>query len=312
MVRTKVVLTLFAFFSDGDKTRGTAQKELLRSFADTYNLYFLLLDLVNEITTYAEQRQEENRERAQAMHTDYRANPRFVQNRFAAQLFNNRTLRRQLEQEKLSWDTSHDAVAALYKQIAETSIYEEYMRSPETSYESDKLLWRKIFSNILADNSELEKGLEELEVSLDAASWTSDMNTVISYIVKTIKRFREDAGADQPLLEMFDSEEEVEFAKRLLALAIDHSEEYERLISDKLKNWDAERVAFMDMIILKTALAEILNFPDIAIQVSLNEYLDIAREFSTDNSPQFINGMLDQIAKEQARQNKLFKALTLN
>lgn len=311
-MRTKVVQTLFAFFSDSGKTRSTAQKELMRSFSDTYNLYFLLLSLVDEVTSYASESISDAQERAQAMHTYFNANPRFVQNRFAKQLFDNRTLRHYIEEQKLSWDAAHDVVATLYKKITEWDTYKEYMASEESSYEADKMIWRKIFTYIFANSEDLEHGLDELEVVLDASSWTTDMNVVISYIIKTIKRFNEDNGADQPLLEMFDSEDEVEFATKLLRTTIEHSDEYEKLISEKLKNWDAERVAFMDMIILKTALAEILNFPDIAIQVSLNEYLDIAREYSTDNSPQFINGILDQIAKEEAKQNKLFKALTLN
>ena len=305
LVRTKVIFALFAYYTDGDKTRLSAEKELLRSFSDTYNLYFLLLELVNYLTSYAQQRQDEAQEKAVAMHQDYNANPRFVNNRFARQIFENRTLRRYTEEHNLSWDSAHDSVALLYKQMLDSQFYQDYMNSQESSYEADKAVWRKIYTQLVADSEEMETALDELEVVLDARSWTSDVNIILSFIIKTIKRFKPDSDADQPLLEMFSSEEEVDFAKGLLRATIEHSDEYERMIEQALQHWDKERVAFMDMVILKTAIAELINFPDIALQVTLNEYLDIAHEYSTDNSPQFINGVLDQIIKQQHNSNKL-------
>lgn len=283
----------------------------MRSFSDTYNLYCLLLMLVDELTDYARKRIEEGQEKALAMHIDYNPNPRFVNNRFADQLFQNRQLRHIAEDQQLSWDSAHEAIASLYKQITETDIYKDYMSAQESSYDADKTLWRKLFTFFLPDNPTLENALDELEVSLDGSGWTADDNVVMSYVVKTIKRFNEDNGADQPLLQMFDHEEELTFAKKLLKETIAHSEEYEKMIEDKLKNWDAERIAYMDMLIMKTAIAELFAFPDIAAQITINEYLDIAREYSTDNSPQFINGMLDEIIKEQTKQGKMLKGLAI-
>lgn len=311
LVRTKVILTLFAYFQDKEKIWHTAEKELLRAFSDTYNLYFLLLDLINELTSYAQERIDEAQERAHAMHTDYNPNPRFVNNRFAAQLFNNRHLRRHLEEQGLVWDTAHEAIGLLFKQITESDIYKEYMSQVESTYEADKAVWRKIFTFLLPDNEHLEAAFDELEVALDGSCWTADMNMMMTYVVKTIKRFKEENGADQPLLEMFDREEEVLFAKTLLRQTIEHSDEYSAMIEEKLHNWDAERIAFMDMLILKTALAELFAFPEIALQITLNEYLDIAREYSTENSPQFINGILDEIVKEQVGKGNMIKAGSL-
>lgn len=311
LVRTKVILTLFAYFQDAEKTKFSAEKELLRSFSDTYNLYFLLIDLINQLTSYAQLKIDEGKEKAQALHIDYNPNPRFVNNRFAEQVFENRQLRHHIDEQKLSWDTVSDSVGLLLKQIYDSDIYKEYMNAQESSYEADKNVWRKIFTFILPDNPNLENALDELEVVLDGNCWTSDMDVVMSYVVKTIKRFKEENGADQPLLEMFDHEEELEFAKQLLKETISHSDEYQTLIEQKLKNWDAERIAFMDMLIMKTALAELFTFPEIAVQITINEYLDIAREYSTDNSPQFINGLLDEIIKEQTKQGNMVKGLTL-
>ena len=312
LVRTKVLLTLFAYYQNEGKTKFTAEKELMRSFSDTYSLYFLLLDFVNELTTLAQQKIDDAQERAQAMHTDFNANPRFVQNRFARQLFENRTLRHYLEDQKLSWDAAHDAVENVYRQLIDSDFYKDYMSSTETSYEADKAVWRKIFTYLLADSEQMENAFDELEVTLDASGWAADMNVILSYVVKTIKRFREENGADQPLLEMFDSEDEVDFAKKLLRLTIEHSDEYEQLIADALKNWDADRIAFMDKLILKTSLAEIFGFPSIAVEITMTEYLDLAHEYSTESSPQFINGVLDQIIRRAKAENRLLKAVPMN
>ncbi len=311
LVRTKVVKSVFAYYNDTELGITTLEKHLLRSFSDVYNLYFLQLELVNYLTSYADERLSEAKERAQAMHADFNANPRFINNRFAQQLFENKMLRHYVNESKLSWESAHDSVSSLYKQITDSKLYKDYMASSESSYEADKTVWRKIFAQLLAGNPQLESALEELEITLDASDWAADMDIVMSFVVKTIRRFREDSDADQPLLEMFDTEDEVSFAKTLLKSTIKNTENYEKMVADCLKNWDPERIAFMDRVILNVALAELFNFPDIPVQVTLNEYLDIAREYSTENSPQFINGVLDEVIKRQRKTNPATKFLTL-
>jgi N utilization substance protein B len=157
----------------------------------------------------------------------------------------------------------------------------------------------------------LQTALEEMELVLDQNYWTQEIDIILSYVVKTIKRFKQTNGDDQPLLQMFDSEEEVNFAKDLLRLSIEKHEEYNELVVSHLKNWDADRIAYMDKIILQTALTEILNFPDIALEVSLNEYLEIAKEYSSEKSHIFINGILDEILRKYKQENNLLKAMML-
>ncbi len=312
MVRTKVVQTLFSL-SAGDAVPATftAEKELLKDFDNAYSLYILLLDLVDEITSLEQQHIEEEQERAQIMHVDYNPNPRFVNNRFAAQLFNNKTLRRYKEERHIGWDIAHTTLNTLHQEIITSDIFNDYLSAEETSYEADKLIWRKIFTTIFASNPQLESALEELEVALDGKNWCTDMDIIISYIIKTIKLFKEENGDEQALMESFYTEDELAFGKKLLRSAIENANEYNNLIDAKLRHWDAERIAYMDRIILQTALAELMTFPDIAIQVTMNEYLDIAREYSTDNSPQFINGILDEILHDLKAENKLLKAVMI-
>ena len=144
---------------------------------------------------------------------------------------------------------------------------------------------------------------------MDFQGWTTEVDLVLTYIDKTIKRFDEKNGDNQPLLEMFNSEDELIFAKDLLRLTIEHSEEYKQLIAGALHNWEAERIAYMDYIILITAITEIVHFNDIALEISLNEYIEIAKEFSGEKSYIFINGILNKIVMDLKQENKIFKSV---
>ncbi len=311
MVRTRVVQTLFAYYQDPDKTVTTARRELTKSFADTYDLYFALLDFANVLTAYAQQQLEEQIGRAKATHSNWTPNRRFVQNRWAQQLFDNRALRRRVEEQHLSWDSGMPAVMDVYKRLTMSDFYRQYMEAESCTYEDDKRVWRLIYQNLLANNEVLADALDEMEVTLDKANWTVDVDIVLSYVVKTVKRFNEDSTPDMPLLEMFDNEDELQFATTLLEKTIAGHEQFESLINAHLKGWDADRIAYMDRVILETALAEILEFEDIALTVSMNEYIELAKSYSGDKSYMFINGILTEILRELKNSGDCFKALTL-
>lgn len=299
MVRTRVMQTLFAYYTDGEKTPSQARKELVKSFSDTYNLYMMLLALADELTTYAQNQIAEQEQRAKITHQKFTPNRRFADNSFAAQVFQNRTLRRVMEAGHLTWDAGLNAMPALFKKLQEQYYYQLFMEKEQPTYEEEKELWKKIYSMLLPDNEDLITALEEMEVCLDQQNWETDLNVVLSYVVKTIKRFSLDNSADQPLLEMFDSEDELQFAQQLLEQTIAHKPEYDKTVEEHLKNWDMERIPLMDRVLLVMALTELNQFPEIAHQVSLNEYIELAKEYSSDKSYVFINGILDEILKEQ-------------
>lgn len=309
MVRTRVIQTLFAYYKDPDKTLLTARKELRKSFADTYDLYFILLDFTNELTAYAQRQLEEQTNRARATHSDWMANRRFVENRFAQQLFDNRALRARIQEQRLTWDSGMPAVVEIYRRLTESDFYRKYMEAETCSYEDDKRLWRQIYQYLLTNSEVLSDALDEMEVVLDRTHWTTDADIIISYIIKTIKRFKENSDSDIPLLEMFDNEEEAQFANTLLEKTIEGHDQFEQMINSHLKGWDADRIAYMDRIILETALAEILTFEDIALTVSMNEYIELAKEYSGDKSYMFINGILTEILRDLKNDGECFKAL---
>jgi N utilization substance protein B len=177
------------------------------------------------------------------------------------------------------------------------------------TYEDEKTLWRKVYGSLLLESEELTSALEEMEVALDHEGWTTDIDMVITYVIKTIKHFKESDSDDLPLLDMFGSEEELTFAKDLLQWSIEQSEENKTLIAKSLQNWEADRVAYMDQIILLVALAEIRNCNEIALEISMNEYIEIAKEYSSDKSYIFINGVLNRIVNDLRADNQLFKVI---
>lgn len=309
LVRTRVIQTLFAFYKDGEKSSLTARKELLKSFSDTYSLYMLMLAFAEELIRCAEEHIEENKTRAAITHQTYNPNRNFVNSIVAQQLFNNSRLRNYLNENHLYWDAAHSSINAIYKQLLESSYYTEFMALEAPTYDDDKQLWRKIFGSLLLNNPELETALEELEVVLDHQNWTTDIDLVLTYIVKTIKRFKAEKGDDQDLLEMFDSEAELLFAKDLLRLAIEHADEYKEMVVAAAQNWEAERIAYMDHMILLAAITEIIHFNDIALEISMNEYIELSKEYSSEKSYTFINGILNKVVKDLKQEGKLFKVV---
>ena len=309
LVRTKVVQTLFAHYKGSDHTSLSARKTLLNKFSSTYSLYMMMLSFADELTTYAEEQIAENQRRATVLHQTYNANRNFVNNRIAQQLFNNRRLRNYMENEHLRWDVGMSAVEYTYKMLIDSPFYKEFMELEAPTYEDEKTLWRKIYGTLLLESEELTSALEEMEVALDHEGWTTDIDMVITYVIKTIKRFKTSDGDELPLLDMFGSEEELTFAKDLLHWSIEQSEENKSLIAKSLQNWEADRVAYMDQIILLVALAEIRNCNEIALEISMNEYIEIAKEYSSDKSYVFINGVLNRIVNDLRADNQLFKVI---
>ena len=309
LVRTKVVQTLFAHYSGSNHTALSARKTLLNKFSSTYSLYMMMLSFADELTTYAEEQIAENQKRATVLHQNYKANRNFVNNRIAQQLFNNRRIRNYMENEHLSWDVGMSAIESTYKKLLETPFYKEFMALDSPNYEDEKALWRKIYSTLLLENEDLMSALEEMEIALDHEGWTTDMDMVITYVIKTIKRFKKEHEDELPLLDMFGSEEELTFAKNLLQWSIEQTEENKSLIAKALQNWEADRVAYMDQIILLVALAEIRQRNEIALEISMNEYIEIAKEYSSDKSYVFINGVLNRIVNDLRSENQLFKLI---
>ena len=302
LIRLKIVQIVYAYYQNGGKNLDTAEKELFFSLSKAYDLYNYLLLLMVEVTKQANKRLNAAKNKLVPTKEELFPNTKFVENRFIAQLEVNKQLLEFSNNQKKTWENEADFVKTLCDKILESDIYEEYMASETSSYEEDRELWRKLYKNIIFNNIELDQVLED-----QSLYWNDDKEIVDTFVLKTIKRFDEKNGAKQELLPEFKDEEDQDFARRLFRRTILNADYYRHLISENTKNWDLDRVAFMDVVIMQIALAEILSFPNIPVSVSLNEYVEIAKLYSTPKSGGFINGTLDGIVNSLKKENKLTK-----
>ena len=302
LIRLKIVQIVYAYYQNGGKNLDTAEKELFFSLSKACDLYNYLLLLMVEVTKQANKRLNAAKNKLVPTKEELFPNTKFVENRFIAQLEVNKQLLEFSNNQKKTWENEADFVKTLCDKILESDIYKEYMASETSSYEEDRELWRKLYKNIIFNNIELDQVLED-----QSLYWNDDKEIVDTFVLKTIKRFDEKNGAKQELLPEFKDEEDQDFARRLFRRTILNADYYRHLISENTKNWDLDRVAFMDVVIMQIALAEILSFPNIPVSVSLNEYVEIAKLYSTPKSGGFINGTLDGIVNSLKKENKLTK-----
>ena len=302
LIRLKVVQVIYAYYQNGGKSIEAAEKELFYSLSKAYDLYKYLLLLMIEVTQYAERRIDNRRHKLCPTAEDLNPNTRFIDNTFMAQLMQNAQLEEFRANQKRSWDDEGDFVKHLFERIEESKVYQEYMAKETLTYEDDRELWRKLYRTFIAQNDEIDEILED-----QSLYWNDDKAIVDTFVLKTIKRFEAENGAEQELMPEYKDDEDKEFARKLLRTAITGAEAYRKLMENNAKNWDMERFAFMDILIMQVALAEIFAFPSIPTTVSLNEYVEVAKMYSTPKSGSFVNGMLDSIVNQLKRENKLNK-----
>jgi len=303
LIRLKIIQLIYAFYQNGNKNIDSAEKELLFSLSKAYDLYNNLLALMVAIKDYAERRIEVGKKKRIQTEEDKNPNTRFVDNMFIAQLQTNKQLNEFVGNQKRNWINDDEAfIKEIYDQIIESNLYKLYMVEENPTYETDREFWRKLYKMFIYNNESLDQLLEE-----QSLYWNDDKEIVDTFVLKTIKRFDLKNGAEQELLPEYKDEEDLEFARRLFRSSIMNADEYRQLINESIKNWDMKRIAFMDMVVMQCAIAELINFPNIPINVTMNEYLEIAKFYSTPKSTGFINGTLDAIIKRLQKQSLLAK-----
>lgn len=302
LIRVKVLQVVYAYYQKSSKDLKSAENELMRSLNKSYDLYHYLLWLIVTLTHTEQKRLDSLKHKYLPTQEELNPNTRFIDNRFAEQLRTNEALSSFINAKGSIW-TEEDTgfIRNLLNEIIKSEIYQEYLEASD-SYENDKEFWRKVFKKMILENIELEELLEEKSIY-----WDSDLEIIGTFVLKTIKRFSEDNGIKEELLPMYKNQEDVQFALQLLHKTITDHNENEALIDKQIKNWDLERIALIDLYIMQIAIAEIKNFPSIPVSVSLNEYIDLARFYSTPKSSNFINGILDSIVNELKTEGKLFK-----
>ena len=301
IIRIKIVQLTYAYYQNGNKNIDTAEKELFFSLSKAYDLYNELLSLIVAVTKESRRRLEVVQAKAKR---EGKPEPshKFAFNRFALQLESNKQLSDFMETQKHTWADEPEFVGRLFEQIEQSQIYKEYMDDTNDSYAADRELWRRIYRTLIQENESLDQLLEE-----QSLYWNDDKEVVDTFVLKTIKRFNEKNGSRQELLPEYDSEEEKDYARKLFRSTILNADEYQRFMSEASRNWDFSRLAYMDVIIMQIAIAEMLTFPSIPVSVTINEFVELSKFYSTPRSASYINGMLDTIARHLAKTGRMMK-----
>ena len=303
LIRIKVLQIVFAYYQNGSDDLKMAENELFLSLRRSYDLYYYFLVLIVEVTRLHERQLDTRKHKYLPTSDELNPNMRLVNNRLARQIEANGKLQAYVKEHGVSWVNETDFVKRVLELILNSELYAEYKDSEDDSYETDREFWRAVFRELICRNEELENALEDISIY-----WNDDIEIIQTFVIKTIKRFEEAHGSRQELLPMFKDEEDRDFAIQLFRKTLLYGEEYRERIDRHLRNWESERVANMDLYIMQMALAELLHFPNIPVNVTLNEYIDAAKAYSTPKSGTFINGILDSIVQELAQEKLLFKA----
>jgi len=289
-LRIKVLQALYAFYRSGDKDYSAGEKELFFGINKIYEMYLFYLLLFNEVKSFAEYRIEENKKKRLPTEADLNPNLKFVNNRIFVLFAENKELKKASENYKINWVGEQDLIRTLYYKVVEDEVYVDYMESETKSEEEERAFALKIFKKVIANFELAHNFFEEKSIY-----WNDDIDFTCSMVLKTIKTFDSEANEFSPILSLYkDESDEKEFARILFRKAVMNDEANQKIIQKFSQNWEIERIALMDVLLMKIALTEAQEFETIPLKVTLNEYIDISKFYSTPKSNGFINGILDK------------------
>lgn len=307
-LRIKVLQAVYAFQQSSNERLDLGEKELFKSLDKLYEIYIYQLSFLLEIVDFAKKRIDENKKKFIPTEDDLNPSTRFVENKLVKQIAENKDLIRQIEKYKINWADEVEMVRKIYLSIRESNDFATYMNAEKASYEDDKEIIQKILKKHFTRSENLHYYFEERDIH-----WSDDFFTANLLIIKTIKSYKPAWDEFHPLPVIFKddefekSNEDKDFTKNLFCKTILKSDEYNTLIDDKVKNWEMDRIAVMDILLIKMALVELLEFSSIPIKVSLNEYIELAKLYSTPKSKVFVNGVLDKLISDLKGQNLIKK-----
>ena len=281
---------------------GRSEKELHFNIGKAYELYHYLLLLIIDVILFAESRIELSLNKRVPTFEDLHPNSRFINNKLIDQLRNNGRLLRFVDQHKLNWSNYPELIKDIYAKLVASEEFTAYMAAGENGYADDKKIIIHAFTHVVFPSELLASVMEERSIY-----WNDDLEFITSMIVKSLKRFKEEDGSNSPLMNLYKSDEDREYVEKLYRQTIIHREEYVEYIKENTRNWDLERIAFMDILIMQMAITELIAFPSIPTKVTLNEYLEISKFYSTSKSNIFINGVLDKIVSQLKEEKKIQK-----
>lgn len=302
MLRIKVLKALYAHMKSDADSLMASEKMLVTSIDKTYDLYFLMLSLIVEMAHYAEQRQEMAKKKQLPTYEDLNPNRKFVDNAVVRLIAQSDSVNDYLAARKLSWAQYPELIKTLFAQLEQSDYYKKYMTSQERSFREDLALVTEFYTRELEESEVLENAIDEMSIL-----WNDDLGFALIMVTRTLSNMRP-SHVEVKVLPKFKSIEDLDFARELFAKTAVNFDTYQEEIEKYTRNWDVERIAFMDNLIMAAAMAELITFPSIPVKVTLDEYIEIAKFYSTQGSSTFINGILDKIVASLNEQGKINKS----
>jgi N utilization substance protein B len=293
-------MALYAFNRREDDDIELAEKELFFSIGKTYDLYHYLLLLVIEVADIASEKIEQARLKKMPTPEDLDPNRKFIENKLIEQLRTNKAFNSYVSSRKLSWANNRHIPRLMYNMMLAWDKYEDYMKPEVQGYAADRKFVINLVTRLFAESEDLESNFEEQSIY-----WNDDMEYVAVMIEKTLKKFKPEEEGNARMMPLYKNKEDEDFVKILFRKAILHIKQNSDLIDRNTTNWEIERIALMDILVMQLAITEIIEFPEIPVKVTLNEYIEIAKYYCTSKSSTFVNGILDNIVKE-IREKGLF------
>lgn len=301
LLRIKVVKALFAHLKSGADNMIASEKTLMTSVDKAYDLYFQILILPVELVRYAEQRQELAKQKKLATHEDLHPNTKFVDNAVIRVIANSDAVNDRIASRKLGWARYPELIRTLYTQLTESDYYKDYMLREERSFDDDRRLIEEFFKE-LQNCEALDEVLEEISIL-----WSDDLPFIVMMILRTLSSLRP-SHSELKVPSKFKSDDDPQFLKTLFEKALINYPDYQQYIEKFTSNWDVERIVFMDNLIIGTAMAELTSFPSIPVKVTLDEWIEISKYYSTPGSSTFINGVLDKIVESLTAEGRIKKS----
>ncbi|PZD79498.1 transcription antitermination factor NusB [Mesonia sp. K7] len=300
-IRVKVMQSIYAFHQSSSDNLPSYEKFLQKSIEEMYHLYLLQFDIFIQLKHQAISYFEILRKKKLATQEEKNPNLKFINNLVLEAIDASDKLRNELEDKKLfNWKKDDEYVRILWDEILKSDLYKEYISTEKQSFEEDKSFIIAIFKEIIAPNESLYDYIEDQKLT-----WLDDLPIINTAILKDIKKLSEEESLK--VSKLFKNQDDQVFSKELLQKTLLNQEEYSKTVQEKTPNWDKDRIAEIDGILMKMAICEFLKFPSIPIKVTINEYVEIAKEYSTPKSSIFINGILDKISKEYLADKKIKK-----
>ncbi|MBP1629549.1 MAG: hypothetical protein H6Q15_442 [Bacteroidetes bacterium] len=307
--RAKALQALYAYQVSNSSDILDAEKKLLVSLEKLSNLQVYLFSAILEIRSIAIEQIEEAKQKYYPSEEELNPSLRFVENKMLSQLVDNADLTREIVRLKVNWSDSREVIKNIFTKFKNSESYKNYINSQEESYDADKLLIVQLFKNYIIKNEQLYDIICELELN-----WECDYEILTQYLIKYLKDFKEEDNTLKRLLKVFDDSKEdlgletdKEFLLKIFRKTVEKNVDLEQMIEKRIQNWEVERLAILDILIIKMGLVELMYCPTIPIRVTLNEYIELSKEFSTEKSKLFVNGLLDKLVVDLRSLGKIKK-----